>query len=173
MWFQVSRLSFAKGSVKGREGWVSKVSQSHFGLNFSTFFSKESPWPLKKLIVSFLNTKDNWFSCCSFLSWHFNWRFAQQQHCHVDSKRENYKDYELSFGRWVVGTLCALRFTTVAASWCLKGEVRQFFFYWPKVFIGPKLREVSKGNFHWKDLKWVKNQAKGSKIHKIRTKQPI
>ena len=26
--FQVSRLSFAKGSVKGREGWVGKVDQS-------------------------------------------------------------------------------------------------------------------------------------------------
>ena len=83
----------------------------------STFFSKELLWPLKKLIVSFLNTKDNWFSCCSFLSWHFNWRSAQQQHCHVDSKRENYKDYELSFGEWGVGTLII---TIVAASWWLK-----------------------------------------------------
>ena len=50
-----------------------------------------------------------------------------------------------------------------------KGEVRQFF-YWLKVFIGPKLRQVSKGNFHRKAPKWVKNQTKGSKIHKIRTK---
>ena len=44
------------------------------------------------------------------------------------------------------------------------------FFYWLKVFIGPKLRQVSKGNFHPKAPKWIKNQAKGSKIHKIRTK---
>ena len=44
------------------------------------------------------------------------------------------------------------------------------FFYWLKVFIGPKLRQVSKGNFHPKAPKWTKNQAKGSKIHKIRTK---
>ena len=54
----------------------------------------------------------------------------------------------------------------------LKGEVRRFF-YWPKVFIGLKLRQGSKGIFHRKALKWVKNQAKGSKIHEIRTKQPI
>ena len=74
----------------------------------STFFSKELLWPLKKLIVSFLNTKDNWFSCWSLLGWHFNWRSAQQQHCHVDSKRDNDKDYELSIGEWGVGTLCAL-----------------------------------------------------------------
>ena len=50
-----------------------------------------------------------------------------------------------------------------------KGEVRQFF-HWLKVFIGPKPRKVSKGNFQWKDPKCVKNQATGSKIHKIRTK---
>ena len=46
----------------------------------------------------------------------------------------------------------------------IKGEVRRFF------FIGPKLRRVSKGNFHRKAPKWVKNRVKGSKIHKIRTK---
>ena len=52
----------------------------------------------------------------------------------------------------------------------LKGEVRRFFLYWLKVFIGPKLRQVSKGNFHRKAPKWVKNQVKGSKIDQIRTK---
>ena len=31
----------------------------------------------------------------------------------------------------------------------LKGKLGDFF-YWLKVFIGPKLREVSKGNFHRK-----------------------
>ena len=51
----------------------------------------------------------------------------------------------------------------------IKGEVEQFF-YWLKVFIGPKLRQVSKGNFHRKAPKWVKNQVKGSKIDQIRTK---
>ena len=54
----------------------------------------------------------------------------------------------------------------------IKGEVRQKN-YWPKVFISPKLRQVSKGNFHQKAPKWVKNQAKGSKIHEIRIRQPI
>ena len=54
-------------------------------------------------------------------------------------------------------------------TFCFKGDVRRFF-YWLKVFIGPKLRQVTKGNFHRKAPKWVKNQAKGSKIHKIRTK---
>ena len=47
------------------------------------------------------------------------------------------------------------------------------FFHWLKVFIIPKLGEVSKDNFHPKALKWVRNQAKVSKIHEIRTKQPI
>ena len=51
-------------------------------------------------------------------------------------------------------------------NYVLKGD----FFYLFKVFIGPKLRQVSIGNFHRKAPKWVKNQAKGSKIHKIRTK---
>ena len=51
----------------------------------------------------------------------------------------------------------------------LKGKSGDFF-YWLKVFIGPKPRHVSKGNLHRKAPKWVKNQAKGSKIHKIRTK---
>ena len=40
-------------------------------------------------------------------------------------------------------------------------------------FIGSKFLSaphVSKGNLHRKAPKWVKNQAKGSKIHKIRTK---
>ena len=44
--------------------------------------------------------------------------------------------------------------------------------YWPKVFIGPKLREVSKGNFHRKAPKLVRNQVEGSKIDQIRTKRP-
>ena len=51
----------------------------------------------------------------------------------------------------------------------LKGKL---VFYWPKVFFGPKLRQVSKGNFHRKALKWVKNQVKGPKIHQIRNKHP-
>ena len=46
----------------------------------------------------------------------------------------------------------------------LKGEVRRIF-YRLKVCIGPKLREVTISNFHRKAPKWVKNQAKGSKIH--------
>ena len=50
----------------------------------------------------------------------------------------------------------------------LKGKLGNFVYLF-KVFIGPKLRQVSKGNFHRKAPKWVKNQAKGSKIHKIRT----
>ena len=50
----------------------------------------------------------------------------------------------------------------------LKGKLGDFFYLF-KVFIGPKLRQVSVGNFHRKAPKWVKNQAKGSKIHKIRT----
>ena len=49
-------------------------------------------------------------------------------------------------------------------------SILNFFFYQFKVFIGPLLGQVSKGNFHQKAPKWVKNQAKGSKIHKIRTK---
>ena len=57
----------------------------------------------------------------------------------------------------------------VGNTFCLKGKLGNSF-YWLKVFIGPKLRQVSKGNFHRKAPKWVKNQAKGSKIHKIRTK---
>ena len=48
-----------------------------------------------------------------------------------------------------------------------KGEVRRFFVV---VSIGPKLDYVSKGNFHRKAPKWVKNQVKGSKIDQIRTK---
>ena len=51
----------------------------------------------------------------------------------------------------------------------IKGELKRFF-YRLKVFIGPKLRQVSKGNFHRKAPKWVKNQVKGSKIDQIRTK---
>ena len=50
----------------------------------------------------------------------------------------------------------------------LKGKLGDFFYLF-KVFIGPKLRQVSIGNFHRKAPKLVKNQAKGSKIHKIRT----
>ena len=50
----------------------------------------------------------------------------------------------------------------------LKGEVRHFFFYWLKVSIGPKLREISIGNFHRKAPKWAKNQVKVSKIDQIR-----
>ena len=41
-----------------------------------------------------------------------------------------------------------------------------------EVFISPKLREVLICNFHGKAPKWVKYQAKGSKIREIRTKQP-
>ena len=37
-----------------------------------------------------------------------------------------------------------------------KGEVRRFFFYRLKVFIGLKLREVSIYNFHRKAPKWAK-----------------
>merc|ERR1711951_283357 len=44
--------------------------------------------------------------------------------------------------------------------------------YWLKVFIGFKLREVLTGKFHQKAPKLVKNQAKGSNIDQIRTKQP-
>ena len=51
----------------------------------------------------------------------------------------------------------------------LKGKLGDFFYLF-KVFIGPKLRQVSIGNFHRKAPKLVKNQAKGSKIHQIRTK---
>ena len=51
----------------------------------------------------------------------------------------------------------------------LKGELKRFF-YRLKVFICPKLRQVSKGNFHRKTPKWVKNQVKGTKIDQIRTK---
>ena len=54
---------------------------------------------------------------------------------------------------------------------CLKGKLGDFF-YQPKVFIGPKLREVSKSNFYRKAPKLVKNQVKGSKIDQIRTKRP-
>ena len=53
----------------------------------------------------------------------------------------------------------------------IKGEVKQSF-YWLKVFIGPKLREVSTGNIQRKAPKTVKNQVKGSKIDQIRTKCP-
>ena len=37
-----------------------------------------------------------------------------------------------------------------------------------KVFIGLKLRQVSKGNFHRKVPKWFKNRVKVSKIDQIR-----
>ena len=47
---------------------------------------------------------------------------------------------------------------------CLKGKLGDFF-YRLKVFIGPKLDLVSKGNFHRKAPKWVKNQLKGPKNH--------
>ena len=45
--FQVSRLSFAKGSVKGREGWVGKVDQSSSTYSFSFLILKFSgkEWP--------------------------------------------------------------------------------------------------------------------------------
>ena len=52
---------------------------------------------------------------------------------------------------------------------CERGS-KAIFFYWLKVFIGPKLREVSTGKIHWRGPKWVKNQVKGSKIDQIRTK---
>ena len=48
----------------------------------------------------------------------------------------------------------------------LKGKLKRFF-YRLKGFIGPKLRQVSKGNFHRKVPKWDKNQVKGSKIDQI------
>ena len=48
-----------------------------------------------------------------------------------------------------------------------KGEVRRFF-YRLKGFIGLKLREVWKGNFHRKAPKWAKNQVKVSNIDQIR-----
>ena len=50
---------------------------------------------------------------------------------------------------------------------CLKGKFGDFFYLF-KVFIGPKLS--FNRQFSPKAPKWVKNQAKGSKIHKIRTK---
>ena len=43
-------------------------------------------------------------------------------------------------------------------------------FYWLKVFIGPKLREVSKSNFHRKAPKLVKNEVKRFKNDQISTK---
>ena len=49
----------------------------------------------------------------------------------------------------------------------VKVEVRQFF-YWLKVFISPKLRDISIGNFRRKAPKWVKNQVKGSKSDQIK-----
>ena len=49
----------------------------------------------------------------------------------------------------------------------LKGKLGKFF-YWLKVFIGPKLREVSIDNFHRKAPKWAKNQVKVSKNDQIR-----
>ena len=49
---------------------------------------------------------------------------------------------------------------------CFRGEVRRFF-YWLKVFYWPQTKRSFKKQF---SPKWVKNQAKGSKIHKIRTK---
>ena len=49
---------------------------------------------------------------------------------------------------------------------CFTGEVRRFF-YWLKVFYWPQTKRSFKKQF---SPKWVKNQAKGSKIHKIRTK---
>ena len=49
----------------------------------------------------------------------------------------------------------------------LKGKSDDFF-YWLKVFIGPKLREVSTGNFHRKAPKWAKKRVKVSKIDQIR-----
>ena len=45
---------------------------------------------------------------------------------------------------------------------------KAIFFYRLKVFIGPKLREVSIGNVHRKAPKWAKNQVKVSKIDQIR-----
>ena len=49
----------------------------------------------------------------------------------------------------------------------LKGKLGDFF-YWLKVFIGPKLREVSTGNFCRKAPKWAKKQVKVSQIDQIR-----
>ena len=50
------------------------------------------------------------------------------------------------------------------------GKFTKIYLLWRKQ---ASLRKVILGNFHQKALKWVKNQAKGSKIHEIRTKQPI
>ena len=55
----------------------------------------------------------------------------------------------------------------VGNTFCLKGKLGNFF-YWLKVFIGPKLREVSTGNFHRKAPKWAKKRVKVSKIDQIR-----
>ena len=79
-------------------------------------------------------------------------------------------------------TRCSmLHSSSVCLSWPfsvilkIKGEVRPFFlsFYFIIIFIGHKVRKISKCNFHRKAPKWVKNQAKGSKTHEIRTNQPI
>ena len=40
-------------------------------------------------------------------------------------------------------------------------------FYRLKVFIGPKVREVSTGNFHRKALKWAKIRSKCQKLTKL------
>ena len=64
-----------------------------------------------------------------------------------------------------VGIYNTVQKTRKARKVCLKG-----IFYRLKVFIGPKLREVSIGNFHRKAPKCAKNRVKGSKIYQIRTK---
>ena len=47
----------------------------------------------------------------------------------------------------------------------LKGKLGNFF-YWIKVFIGLKLREVSTGNFHRKTQSGPKNESKCQKLTK-------
>ena len=67
---------------------------------------------------------------------------------------------------WKIKQLCAsLSFVVVIASSHnehlddLKGKLGDFF-YRLKVFISPKLKEVSISNFHRKAPKWENNQAK-------------
>ena len=73
--------------------------------------------------------------------------------------------------RRFIGGVDEKRGRMVILSIFLKGKLGKFL-YWPKVFIGPKLREVSKGNFCRKAPKLVKHQVEGTKIDQIRTKGP-
>ena len=70
------------------------------------------------------------------------------------------------------GVWVAPHIPTVRGVRFLKGEVRQKKLL-AQSFYGPKLREVSTGNFYRKAPKLVKNQVKGSKMDQIKTKQPI